>query len=78
MSYRQQQENEEARNHLTEVEGMFDQGLFDDKYADWLVHEHSLIPSICNEATLLHHMEVGTRAKDFIYEMAFGKQKLNS
>ena len=75
--YRQQEENEEAAKHLAEVEEKFDNGELYDKYADWLIHEHDLTPRITNGDTLLHHMENGTRVEDFIYEIAFGKQKLN-
>ena len=77
MDYRQQEENEEASRYLNDIECKFDNGDYDDQYADWLITESDIIPRICNSATLLHHMENNTRCEKFIYEIAFGKQQLN-
>ena len=78
MSYRQQQENEEEHNHFLVTQEKFDNGDLDCEYSDWLINEHDLNPRICNRETLMHHMEAQTRCVDFIHEIAFGKQKLNS
>jgi len=73
--YRQQQEDEEAHQHLHDIEQKFYNGELDDRYSDWLMHEHDLHPPITSGDMLLHHMEKCTRADDFIYEVAFGKGK---
>ena len=77
MSYRQQEENEEAKAHLETVQEMFDSGALDEPYSDWLMHEH-IYPPITSRYELFKHMAAGTRSEDFIDEFAFGKQKLNS
>lgn len=78
MSYRQQQENEEAHNHFLNVQNKFDNGGFKFEYHYWLMHEHDLNPRIIDDDTLIYHIMMQTRLDDFLHEIAFGKQKLNS
>ena len=77
MSYRQAEENEEAQQHLASVGEQFANGDYDAEYSDWLMHEN-IYPPIYSRYELYKYMEAGYRSEDFIYEVAFGKQKLNN
>lgn len=77
MSYRQQEENEEAAQQLDHIYKLYDEGKLDDEYSDWLCALGGLKPPICNGDTLIYHIEHQTYLDDFIDFIAFGKNSVN-
>ena len=77
MSYRQAEENEEAEQRFACVGEQFANGDYDEEYSDWLMHEN-IYPPIDSRYELYKCMEAKYKSEDFIYEVAFGKQKLNN